>query len=105
MPISMLKMVASPLQNLHLGPDEVLVRVHAVGLNFRDVLMALGMYQGKVEREADGTILVGGDASGEIVAVGENISTLSVVIVYMVGYLVVFGSYCILHLKTCKNSR
>ena len=31
---------------IDLAPDQVLLRVHAVGVNFRDVLNVLGMYPG-----------------------------------------------------------
>jgi acyl transferase domain-containing protein/NADPH:quinone reductase-like Zn-dependent oxidoreductase/NAD(P)-dependent dehydrogenase (short-subunit alcohol dehydrogenase family)/acyl carrier protein len=48
------------------GPGEVEIRVHATGLNFRDVLTALGM------RPGDGGLL-GSDCAGEIVSVGEGV--------------------------------
>ena len=45
---------------------EIEIRVHAVGLNFRDVLNALGMYPGDAGP-------LGADCSGVIVAVGEGV--------------------------------
>ncbi|MDZ7269350.1 MAG: SDR family NAD(P)-dependent oxidoreductase [candidate division KSB1 bacterium] len=49
------------------GPGEVEIRVRATGLNFRDVLNALGMYPGDAG-------LLGGECAGEIVALGEGVS-------------------------------
>ena len=49
------------------GPGEVEIRVHATALNFRDVLNVMGMYPGDPGP-------LGGECSGEIVAVGEGIS-------------------------------
>ncbi len=46
---------------------EIEIRVHNVGLNFRDVLNALGMYPGDAGA-------LGADCSGVIVAVGEGVS-------------------------------
>ncbi len=51
------------------GPDEVAIAVEAAGLNFRDVLAALGMFGG-----AD-TVL-GGESSGRITAVGSAVTDL-----------------------------
>ncbi len=48
------------------GPGEVEIEVRATGLNFRDVLNALGMYPGDPGP-------VGGECSGLIVAVGEGV--------------------------------
>jgi len=48
------------------APNEVEIRVQAAGLNFRDVLNALGVYPG------DATVL-GIECSGEVVAVGEKV--------------------------------
>ncbi len=49
------------------GAGEVEIRVHATGLNFRDVLNALGMYPGDAGP-------LGGECAGEIVAVGEGVA-------------------------------
>jgi acyl transferase domain-containing protein/NADPH:quinone reductase-like Zn-dependent oxidoreductase/SAM-dependent methyltransferase/acyl carrier protein len=51
------------------GPSEVEIRVHATGLNFRDVLNALGMYPGPVPP-------FGGECAGTVVRVGENVRTM-----------------------------
>ncbi len=48
------------------GPDEIEIRVHAAGLNFRDVLNALGMYPGDAG-------LLGNECAGEVVAVGAQV--------------------------------
>lgn len=49
------------------GAGEVEVRVHGAGLNFRDVLNALGMYQGDPGP-------LGGECSGRVVRVGEGVT-------------------------------
>ncbi|MEU4473886.1 SDR family NAD(P)-dependent oxidoreductase [Micromonospora sp. NPDC023888] len=51
------------------GPGEVSIRVRAAGLNFRDVLIGLGMYPG----DAD----LGSEASGVVEAVGAGVSALA----------------------------
>ena len=66
------------LDNLAVGPtcaprrrarDEVEIEVAAAGLNFRDVLNALGMYPGDAG-------LLGSECAGRVVAVGEGVSDL-----------------------------
>jgi len=52
-------------------PGEVELRIHATGLNFRDVLNALGEYPG-------GGGLLGNECSGEIVAVGPGVTGFAV---------------------------
>jgi len=47
------------------------IRVHATGLNFRDVLNALDMYPGDPGP-------LGGECAGEITAVGKNVTELKV---------------------------
>ena len=49
------------------GPGEVEIRVHATGLNFRDVLNALGMYPGDAGP-------LGSECSGVVAAVGEGVT-------------------------------
>jgi acyl transferase domain-containing protein/NADPH:quinone reductase-like Zn-dependent oxidoreductase/NADP-dependent 3-hydroxy acid dehydrogenase YdfG len=72
-----LELEASPagiLENLHWastpraapGPGEVEIHVHATGLNFRDVLCALGMYPGKPGA-------LGAECSGVVTRRGEGI--------------------------------
>ena len=53
------------------GKGEVEIQVEAAGLNFRDVLNALGMYPGDPG-------LLGGECAGRIVAVGEGVEALRV---------------------------
>jgi acyl transferase domain-containing protein/NADPH:quinone reductase-like Zn-dependent oxidoreductase/NAD(P)-dependent dehydrogenase (short-subunit alcohol dehydrogenase family) len=53
------------------GPGEVEIRVHASGLNFRDVLNALGMYPGDAGP-------LGNECAGVITAVGEGVQDLHV---------------------------
>ncbi|WP_329213236.1 SDR family NAD(P)-dependent oxidoreductase [Streptomyces sp. NBC_00683] len=52
-----------------LGPGQVRVAVRAAGLNFRDVLYALGMYPGEVE--------LGGEAAGVVLETGPEVTGLS----------------------------
>ncbi|MGK5673445.1 SDR family NAD(P)-dependent oxidoreductase [Micromonospora sp. URMC 106] len=52
-----------------LGPREVRVRVRAAGLNFRDVLNALGLYPGDAGP-------LGGEGAGEVVEVGAEVADL-----------------------------
>ncbi len=49
--------------------DEVEIRVHAAGMNFRDVLNVLGMYKGK-----SGPL--GGECAGTVVRVGSAVKSL-----------------------------
>jgi len=50
------------------GPGEVRLRVVAAGLNFRDVLLALGMYPG------DTTLPLGAECAGVVETVGAGVS-------------------------------
>lgn len=52
-----------------LAPNEVEVMVHAVGLNFRDVLDSLGLYPGEAGA-------LGGDGSGIVTRVGDAVKGL-----------------------------
>ncbi|SCL26530.1 polyketide synthase 12 [Micromonospora pallida] len=52
-----------------LSPREVRVRVRAAGLNFRDVLNALGLYPGDAGP-------LGGEGAGEVVEVGAEVTDL-----------------------------
>jgi acyl transferase domain-containing protein/NADPH:quinone reductase-like Zn-dependent oxidoreductase/thioesterase domain-containing protein/acyl carrier protein len=52
-----------------LGPDEVRVGVRAAGLNFRDVLIALGLYPGDAP--------LGSEAAGVVLEVGSGVDDLA----------------------------
>lgn len=56
------------------GADEVLIKVKASGMNFRDVLKALGLYPAET---ADARIF-GDEVAGEVIAVGANVTHLKV---------------------------
>ncbi len=82
------------LENLKLVPQkrrapergEVEVRVHATGLNFRDVLNALGMYPGDPGP-------LGNECIGKIVALGEEVNDLNIGEEVMVLAADTFASY------------
>ncbi len=52
------------------GADEVLIDIHAIGLNYPDTLMMQGRYQVKPETP----FVPGRDAAGTVAAVGANVS-------------------------------
>lgn len=52
------------------GPGEVLIKVKASGMNFRDVLKALGLYPAET---ADAR-MYGDEVAGEVIAVGEGVT-------------------------------
>ena len=54
--------------------DEVLIDIHAIGINFPDTLMMQGLYQTKPERP----FTPGRDVAGTISAVGENVTGFKV---------------------------
>lgn len=60
-----------PVERQAPGQNEVEIRVRATGMNFKDVLNAMGMYPGNAG-------LLGGECAGEIVAVGEGVKNLQV---------------------------
>jgi len=75
-----------------LEPDDVRVKVHAVGMNFSDVLKALGVYKGPAEE------VLGGEFSGEVVEIGTNVTSLRV------GDSVCgIGSHCYSNFVTTKD--
>jgi acyl transferase domain-containing protein/D-arabinose 1-dehydrogenase-like Zn-dependent alcohol dehydrogenase/acyl carrier protein len=61
------------LQNSHavepLAAGQVRIAMHAAGLNFRDVLIALGMYPGEAP--------IGGEGAGVVIEVAEDVSDLA----------------------------
>ena len=60
------------------SPGEVEIAVEAAGLNFLDVLLALGVMPNDVPGETAGPMGLGGECAGRIVAVGEGVSGLAV---------------------------
>ncbi len=63
-------LVPAPDAEAALEEGQVRVAVRAAGMNFRDVLNALGMYPGEVE--------LGGEAAGVVVETGPGVSQLAV---------------------------
>ncbi len=53
---------------------EVVVRLRAASLNYRDLMVALGHYNPKMELPR----ILGSDAAGEVIAVGDNVIRLKV---------------------------
>ena len=75
-----------PMERRAPGAGEVEIRVRATGLNFRDVLNALGMYPGDAGP-------LGGECAGVIVGVGEGVEGIEIgegVVALAAGS---FGSY------------
>jgi acyl transferase domain-containing protein/NADPH:quinone reductase-like Zn-dependent oxidoreductase/short-subunit dehydrogenase/acyl carrier protein len=64
-----LELLASPRASQALEPGQVRVAVRAAGVNFRDVLMALGMYPG--------VGVIGGEGAGVVLEVGEGVEGLA----------------------------
>jgi acyl transferase domain-containing protein/aryl carrier-like protein len=56
------------------GPREVEVCVRAAGVNFRDVMLALGLYPGA----GDEPIQLGNEAAGTVTAVGDGVEAIEV---------------------------
>jgi acyl transferase domain-containing protein/acyl carrier protein len=56
------------------GPGQVGIQVSSAGLNFNDVLKAMGMYPGL----PDGAVPLGSECSGTVVAVGPDVEGLAV---------------------------
>ena len=52
------------------GPEDVLVDVHAIGVNFPDTLMVQGLHQTKPDRP----FTPGRDSAGIVAAVGDKVS-------------------------------
>ena len=59
------------------GPDEVSIRVRAVGLNFRDVLYAEGLLPEEALENGYTGPTVGMEAAGEVVAVGDGVTDVT----------------------------
>jgi acyl transferase domain-containing protein/acyl carrier protein len=62
-----------PLRREAPGAGQVEIEVIAAGLNFNDVLKAMGMYPG-----AEGNVPLGSECSGRIVAIGQNVEGFAV---------------------------
>jgi acyl transferase domain-containing protein/acyl carrier protein len=65
------QLVFRPVSRRPPAAGEVEIRVHATGLNFRDVMTAMAVYPG-------GPSPLGGECSGKVVACGEGITDLHV---------------------------
>ncbi len=53
------------------GPDEVLVRIRAVSLNYRDLMIVRGVYNPKMHKPRT----LCSDGAGEVVAIGSGVTT------------------------------
>jgi NADPH:quinone reductase-like Zn-dependent oxidoreductase len=71
-PISALKIVDLPMPSV--GPSQVLVKMHAASLNFRDLLVVTGQFP-RVQQEV---IIPLCDGAGEVVEVASDVTTLKV---------------------------
>src|SRR5262249_1295322 len=60
------------------GPGEVQIAVEAAGLNFLDVLLALGVMPNDLPGTSNTPLVPGGECAGRIVAVGEGVTDLAV---------------------------
>ncbi|MBE9170244.1 type I polyketide synthase [Pleurocapsales cyanobacterium LEGE 06147] len=70
-----------PMKRRSPGPGEVEIQVRATGLNFRDVLNALGMleeYASQLGIDSTADLPFGGECAGVIVAVGDRVSDFKV---------------------------
>jgi NADPH:quinone reductase-like Zn-dependent oxidoreductase len=54
------------------GKGEVLVRIHAVSLNFRDLIITKNMYPLELE---EGPLIPVSDGAGEVIEVGEGVES------------------------------
>lgn len=63
------RVVLSAEEGVEPGPEEIVVRVHAAGLNFIDVMRASGIYPG----QPGGPVPLGVECAGEVVAVGSGV--------------------------------
>ena len=68
------QLVLQHLPQPHPGRGEVLVKVHAVSLNYRDLLMVRGQYNPKMPLPR----IPCSDGAGEVVELGEDVKTVAV---------------------------
>ena len=68
---SLANLVLMPVERPAPGPGEVEIRIFATGLNFRDVLNALGMYPGDPGP-------LGNECAGVVTAIGDGVEDLAV---------------------------
>jgi NADPH:quinone reductase-like Zn-dependent oxidoreductase len=68
------RLVLEELPQPHPGRGEVLVKVHAVSLNYRDLLMVRGYYNPKLPLPR----IPCSDGAGEVVEVGDDVKTVKV---------------------------
>ena len=61
-----------------LKPDEILVKVAATGLNFRDVMWAMGLLPEEALEDGFAGASIGMEFSGEVAAVGADVDDLAV---------------------------
>ena len=61
-----------------LGPGEVEIEVDAASLNFRDVMLALGLLPARAIEEIAGADRLGLDCAGTVVAVGDEVDGVAV---------------------------
>lgn len=91
-----LKVVERPVPTP--GPGEVLIKVHAAGVNRPDVLQRMGRYPVPV----DGPTILGLECAGEVVAVGEDVAELTIgdpVTALVAGGA--YAEYCVAPAATC----
>ena len=70
---------ARPLARTPPGPNEVEIEVAATGLNFKDLMMAMGMLPKEAMADgSEGGRLLGLECAGRVVAVGDNVSEFAV---------------------------
>ncbi len=71
------RLVLRSLQRKVPGPGEVEITVETAGINFVDVLLALGVMPNDTAGEGNGSPLFGGECAGRIVAIGEGVEGFS----------------------------
>jgi acyl transferase domain-containing protein len=67
LPGSLAEFRREPLMRQPPGPGEVEIAVQATGVNFKDVLITLGMYPGAAD-------ILGGECAGTVTAVGDGVT-------------------------------